>query len=310
MLEKMAKKYISRLFNLPNIRYNKELIRHQSINSFMVSKKKLNDKNNKTRENIIGSIINNQIPDEYFHYCKRWRNLKLAIYGYIKKLEPDFKTIKCYHKGGRGFNYDFMIEFDGIKKYNIELKFNSKFISTTPQFVSPMNPSQYMTNSYEEFYYHNYLPILSRFLNIPLPEKETYLKNIHNNTSVMISQYQKIYYEGCKSSSKFTNDPRAIDFYNLAKKISSESIETFIKNNELNSSKMSDYLKKSQDDKIYMLFYQGKFYLEKNEDDYKIINITKTKNQFICHTESGKKIKILLRWKNGNGISFPAFQIS
>ena len=73
---------------------------------------------------------------------------------------------------------------------------------------------------------------------------------------------------------------------------------------------MSYYLKKSQDDKIYMLFYQKKFYLEKKEDDYKIINITKTKNQFICHTESGKKIKILLRWKNGNGISFPAFQIS
>ena len=208
----MALNYISRLHNLPRTLYNKEQIHYQSINAFIISEKKLNDKNNKTRENIIGSIINNQIPEEYFHYSKRWNKLQLLIYDYIKKLEPNFKTIKCYHKGGRGFNYDFMIDFDGIKKYNIELKFNSRFINTTPQFVSPMNPSQYMTSSYEEFYYNNYLPILSKFLNIPLPDKEIYLKNIHNNTSDMICQYQKIYYEGCKSSSKFNNDSRAIEF--------------------------------------------------------------------------------------------------
>jgi hypothetical protein len=32
-------------------------------------------------------------------------------------------------------------------------------------------------------------------------------------------------------------------------------------------------------------------------------------NGYVATSESGSKIKILLRWKNGNGIAFPAFQI-
>ena len=34
------------------------------------------------------------------------------------------------------------------------------------------------------------------------------------------------------------------------------------------------------------------------------------KSRYDCVTQSGKKIRVLLRWKNGNGIAFPAFQIS
>ena len=33
-------------------------------------------------------------------------------------------------------------------------------------------------------------------------------------------------------------------------------------------------------------------------------------NSFICISEDGTQMKVLLRWKNGNGIAFPAFQIS
>ena len=44
--------------------------------------------------------------------------------------------------------------------------------------------------------------------------------------------------------------------------------------------------------------------------DKKIIVDKKNKNRFICETKSGKKMYILLRWKNGNGVAFPAFQIS
>jgi len=32
-------------------------------------------------------------------------------------------------------------------------------------------------------------------------------------------------------------------------------------------------------------------------------------NGYVATSKSGNKIKILLRWKNGNGIAFPAFQI-
>ena len=62
-----------------------------------------------------------------------------------------------------------------------------------------------------------------------------------------------------------------------------------------------------------MLYKDGKIYHEVHtQDDYTIDpeTIIKESPNFLCKTVSGKKMKILLRWKNGNGIAFPAFQIS
>ena len=62
-----------------------------------------------------------------------------------------------------------------------------------------------------------------------------------------------------------------------------------------------------------MLYKDGKINLETiNLDDYIITEIIKdpNKNRYIAKTKSGKHLKILLRWKNGNGIAFPSFQIS
>ena len=49
-----------------------------------------------------------------------------------------------------------------------------------------------------------------------------------------------------------------------------------------------------------------------NLDDYIITEIKKDPkySRYIAFTKTGKKLKILLRWKNGNGIAFPSFQIS
>jgi hypothetical protein len=49
-----------------------------------------------------------------------------------------------------------------------------------------------------------------------------------------------------------------------------------------------------------------------NIDDYTIDIVVKNSNKYRyeCISKNGKKINILLRWKNGNGIAFPAFQIS
>ena len=94
------------------------------------------------------------------------------------------------------------------------------------------------------------------------------------------------------------------------------SISEFLKGTELKIDELNKYLLNSQKDKEYMLFDTNTqtFKHEKpNINDYTIksdsIELNKTKNSFIGKTESGKKITILLRWKNGNGIAFPAFQI-
>ena len=46
------------------------------------------------------------------------------------------------------------------------------------------------------------------------------------------------------------------------------------------------------------------------EKTSELVSYEKDRNRFIANNKQGEKIKILLRWKNGNGIAYPAFQIS
>ena len=299
--------------------YNKEQITIDSISAFDLSAKGLNDKNNKTRENIIGSIINSKVPVEFYE-IPRWLQLKTSIHNYITELDKNpFDKIDCKHKGGRKFNFDFNIIFysDDLgtepRVYNIELKFNASAIDEAPQFVSPMKPSQYLSSSYEDYYYTNYLPRLSTMSNLSTPSKETYMAQIHTNKPKCIKDFQEIDYKGCEASSKFTKNEEDIKFYELAKQLSSESISTFIAQTDLNIGLLSEYLHTSQQGKIYMLYSDGKFTKQyANLADYMIVSVVKNPQKFRyeCLSANGKKINVLLRWKNGNGIAFPAFQIS
>ena len=226
-------------------------------------------------------------------------------------------NVECINKAGRGHKYDFLIKLfyeDGSNlDFMIELKFNVSTVDNAPQFVSPMKPSQYMNNSYEEYYFDNYLEKLSGMTQLKMPTKEDYLKQIHSSKPKCMKKYQELYYNGCDKSSKYTNKENDINFYKLAKELSSESIKSFITNTELNIDLLSNYLYNTQKNKIYMLYSNNKFILQKiNIDDYKINKVVKNPNKYRyeCVSITGKIINILLRWKNGNGIAFPAFQIS
>jgi len=197
----------------------------------------------------------------------------------------------------------------------LEFKFNASSIDEAPQFVSPMKPSQYMSASYEKFYYDNYLEQLATFMELPMPKQDEYITQIHNNKPKCMKLFQDLYYRGCKKSSKFTNNLKDIECYKYAKNLSNKSISSFINSTELNIEMVSKYLYNTQKDKIYMLYSltEKKFIIQKIDlDDYNIVSVKKNpeKYRYECITKTGKKINILLRWKNGNGIAFPAFQIS
>lgn len=244
--------------------------------------------------------------------------MKTAIFNYIGQLRSKpYVKVECVNRGGRKYNYDFTFIFydeDGTQEtFNIELKFNASVLDNAPQFVSPMNPSQYLNSCYEEFYYDNYLERLSVEAGLPIPTKEEYLKQISSPEPKCMKEYQVKYYKGCSSSSKFTNNEDDIKFYNVSKSISNDSITTFINKTDLNIELLSAYLYNTQKNKIYMLYFNGEFILQTIDmRDYNIKSVTKNGDKFRyeCITESGKTLNILLRWKNGNGIAFPAFQIS
>jgi hypothetical protein len=301
-----------------------------------------NDKNNKMREAIISAIINNRVPPTYY-LTERWRNLKYAVVEFLKKCscsstgtgtEGVYSQVECIPAAGRGHNYDFTIVFtnnEGVStNHHVEFKFNAAKVSDTPQFVSPMKPSQYLSGSYEEYFYDKFMPIIASMAavgdnsanatNTSLPDRTEWLKQIHNNAPACVKHLQDKYYAGCSVSSQFTNDANDIAFYDTCKKLSSESIREFITLHDLDIVKLSEYLRESQDGKTYMLFqaasgssFTPSITLQRvNPADYTIVSCIKNpeKSRYECATESGKKIHVLLRWKNGNGIAFPAFQIS
>jgi hypothetical protein len=305
-------KYIQNIRNLPIISYNNEYICYRDINAFNVSPKKMNDINNKKRESIIGCIINNTDLNEYYKYSRRWNNIKIAVNNYIYNDLNIINNINLKHRAGRKFNYDFEISDSKSSKFKIELKFNVDNIDKAPQFVSPYNPSKYMSSSYEEFYYDNYLQLLTSSRDdLIFPDKNIYLREINSASPECMINHKIIYDKGCKKSSKYTGDIKDIEFYKLANKLSRESIIRFILITELNIEKLNEYLNNTQNNKIYMLYKNGKFYKQIiNMNKYKITSYIKNKNKFIATTCDGYSIKILLRWKNGNGIAFPAFQIS
>lgn len=303
--------------NLNNINYNNTIINYYSINSFYLSSRSDNDKNNKIRESIIGAIINNQIPTNYYKYSLIWKKMKYEVDKYISDLcvlkNLINQTQNCVHKAGRKNNYDLLLIINECISFNIEIKFNAENVDETPQFVSPMKPSQYLETSYEEYYYNNYLTFLSKEFNLSLPNKEEYIHKIHSDKPKCVVEYQNKYYKGCKNSSKYTGIEEDIKFYNRAKKLSEDSIKTFIMNNNLKIDELTNYLLNTQNNKVYMLYKNGNIYLQYiDSKNYEIVSYKKEPElqRYVATTKTGIVLKILLRWKNGNGIAYPAFQIS
>ena len=314
-IQKFIKKYINTLKSLEPV--TNTTIHYSDIQSFYVSTRSENDTNNKKRENIIVSIINGNIHNDYYKYSYRWNQLKNQINSYLKKL-CEIQNIhmihsqKCIQKAGRGHHYDFKIIINETIEFNVEFKFNAESIKQIPQFVSPMKPSQYLETSYEEYYYDHYLKEIESD-GFTLPNREEYLKQIHSTNPVCVGEIQKKYDNGCKKSSKYSGNKEDVDFYQKMKELSKKSIQSFISCNELKINELTNYLLETQKNKYYMLFKNFNMYLQDvNMDNYIIVDYEKdVKSQrYIATTKTGIKMKILLRWKNGNGVAYPAFQIS
>jgi len=278
-----------------------------------------NDAINKKREKIICELGNNNISTEWLSN-EKWQILDHEISRVIESLKPEnFTNYTFICKGGRGKNYDLELTFYNniteLKKYKLEFKYGANEINDCPQWVSPMKPSQYFDRSYEELFYDEYLPRLCERYEENIPNKETYMKDIHHNKPDCTTILKEKYNKGNKkhnSTSLYTGEQCDIDNYNFAKQLNNESIRHFLETATLNVEKMNQYFKDTQKDKIYLLWNEGSFNIRtRNEEDYQINSeplTRKNNNSLRGKTISGYPIKILLRWKNG--VALPALQIS
>lgn len=274
--------------------------------------KSKNDMSNKLREDIIINIINGTISNEWFS-DPQWNTLRMGVFKFLHSI-TDYHSVVAIKKAGRGHHSDFSINFNinqsEIKTKNIEWKYGAKKVEDCPQWVSPMKPSQYLDQSFEEYFYNYHLDKIVK--GNDKPPVEVYLKEIHSDKPKCMEEYQMAYYKGARGSSKYTGEKSDIDYYKMCKDVSNNAIKKFIEISNVNIPKLNEYLYNTQMDKIYMCCKDGEITMDvPNKEDYTIdeSSIKKTKNQYVGKTVSGRTIKILLRWKNGNGIAFPAFQI-
>jgi hypothetical protein len=309
IIQRAIKKYISLLASLPSFPYNKLLFTYGNINSFNKTEKCNNDANNKLRESIIGAIINQQVPSDYYCYSRRWLSMKTQIHKFIRKIHNEnqngiIEKIQCIHMGGRSANNDFKFIINDKHTYLVEFKFNVSSVTDCPQFVSLGTPSTYLDIPFESWFYDNYLPLIAKFNDgsdegvMKIPDKDTYLKYVGNNEADCMATFKHLY----KNNSKFNAHCKIID---------KRSIKEFIQLSNLNIEKLSQKLIESQKDKHYMCYKDGTFYYDVVHSGlYTISNVVNKENMnIICRTISGHTLEVKLRFKNGCGLLFPAFQI-
>ena len=272
-----------------------------------------NDQNNKLREKIISDIINSNIPEEYYQ-DSRWSNLKSALFDYIGKITngEQLEHVECKIKAGRKYNYDFELVVNHDTKYHVEFKYNAERISDLPQFANVSKVSRYLSNNFESYFYDNYLPRISEMGQLALPDKGAYLKQVHGPKPKCMMDFKNKYYAGCSRSSQCDHTKESEDFYNFCNEVSREAIQNYISSYDLNASELTNYLSATQHSKVYMLYKDGKFYAETiNADDFEIVECERvpSKYVYVATLANGHRLRILLRWKNGNGIAFPGLQI-
>ena len=186
---------------------------------------------------------------------------------------------------------------DELNYYKLEFKFNALSIKKLPQIAQPSKPSQYLSKNYEIYHYDNCLTKLANEFNLKLPNKDTYLKEVHNINPKCMIEWKK----------KYKKDDI---FKKKCMKYTKMYLESFIKITDLDIKKLTKYLLDTQD-KVYMLYYKGSFNLEfSNLDNYELEYVDKDKNRYKCYSKNKKLIKVLIKWNNCTGIAFPGFQIS
>jgi hypothetical protein len=188
-----------------------------------------------------------------------------------------------------------------VDKLHVEFKFGCSQISKLPQILSlSAKTSHLFPESYPEFYYNHfldsYLELDDNLQHIQKPSLQEYMKYIGQ------IYYQKhTFFQTLKDCENFKTNEK----FQVVNKSIQKYYDTYI--GKLDVDELCVKLKKSQTDKIYFLWNNGKFHVdtisigEVLPDSFRVIN-----NTYIFKTTSG----VLIHWRNHKGILNPAYQIS
>jgi len=277
----------------------------EDINVFLnKSTRGKNGETNIVREKTIKNLLEKKIPDSFFEQSSEWKNLRDAIFNLAERIYPneDISVLKVESKGGLGNKFDFNFVLNGkVKK--IEFKFGAKSINQLAQFLQiPVKSCDFLSESYVDFYYNNYVPKLYSLRGKLIPDKETYIKRIG---------FTKLSDDPIRNLNDLTNEEKK-QFREKANIFYHESAKEFLKKDiKFDIEKFNEKLEE-QKGKIYMLYKDGTFHIdEMSDEDLTCVSyIIKPEQKRIFATSvSGMEISIHLRWQNGNGLGNPSLQV-
>ena len=281
---------------------------------FSTSTRNDNDATNKIRENVLKVICNP--PKEYFdnvEFGNSWHIVHRAWNDALKKIAentsvPIYTSIQIKARGGRRFNYDAdVMYYNGnilVANRKIEFKNGGTNISDLPQFLSLQAKIGLFIETYDKFWYENYLDkylACDAAINQSKPSLESYLKSVTSTTYSITPFFTQL-------------KNRELFFQKEKNVVVNTSITDYLTQygHTINIAAFSEKVKATQTEKIYLLWCNGKFNLDKLADEemsdmtFHSIKNGNTLELKTCNTIYG----LLLRWRNHKGILNPAWQIS
>jgi hypothetical protein len=281
---------------------------------FSTSTRDENDAMNKVREKLLPLICNP--PKEYLEnseFGNSWRIVYEAWKDILKKIAeergvPHYTSTKIKGKGGRKFNYDGNVLYcDGtnvVATITIEFKKGGVKIDNLPQFLSLQAKFRLFDETYDKFWYENYLDkyiACDTGITEAKPSLQEYLKDVVSTVYTItpfIAQLKQ-------RELFFKADKNAI--------VNQSITDYLIKYGEhININSFCEKVKATQTDKIYLLWSNGKFCTDKIlETEMSDMTYDSIKNGNVIQIKSGNTMyRLLLRWRNHKGILNPAWQIS
>ena len=272
-----------------------------------------NDARNKRREQILIDGFNGK-TEQFFTdpvYGPAW--VKLASdfrAALLERASPSHTRISVKAKGGRGFNYDFQVIYEGpvAEELRVEFKFGGTSVDSLPEFFNPAADKPFHSEMYARFFYRNYLPrIIGIYSLTATITEETYLKEIHKNRS------GNAFFVALKAAEDA--DGIGGPLYKQKAAITAKSITAFLETykDSTNLALLTAEFQRSQENKHFLIYNDGRFYHDSIKTTelvaQSVAGIRNGNLLVIQSAEPGTKHEMLLRWKNHLGVLLPAWQI-
>ena len=276
-----------------------------------------NDANNKTREAILESINSAEVTEFCADPVKGplWTHIRMKWRQVLIRLGKTFPR-SIQQMGGRNHNYDFLVSYPPLSSavegqtVKIEFKYGTDSLTDLPQFLNLGADKPIHSQTYAHFFYHgDYLTRITALYSItePIPSYSIYEHEVKKNSS------KNPFFIQLKEAEALQPE-----HYKAKGSIVAESISAYLESvaGSTNLDVLTAEFQRTQNDKVYVMYdpstqtFTTDRIVPAELVAVSVKGVRKGNVLVIQTAHPTTTLEMLLRWKNHNGILFPAWQIS